>query len=119
MFVIKILFEELIENAIQYCDKPQPCVKINYKELLNIHQFSVKDNGIGIKEEYKERIFVIFQRLHAQTDYEGTGIGLAICHKIMQRMGGKIWVDSEYGNGSTFFFTFPKPMGISNKVIES
>ena len=96
-----------------------PEISIKSEEREKEYLIAIKDNGIGIKEEYKERIFVIFQRLHAQTDYEGTGIGLAICHKIMQRMGGKIWVDSEYGNGSTFFFTFPKPMEISNKVIES
>ncbi|MDB4443059.1 ATP-binding protein [bacterium] len=114
------LFQNLILNAIKFRNKDTfPEISIKSEEREKEYLIAIKDNGIGIKEEYKERIFVIFQRLHAQTDYEGTGIGLAICHKIMQRMGGKIWVDSEYGNGSTFFFTFPKPMGISNKVIES
>jgi len=118
--LISQLFQNLILNAIKFRNKDTfPEISIKSEEREKEYLIAIKDNGIGIKEEYKERIFVIFQRLHAQTDYEGTGIGLAICHKIMQRMGGKIWVDSEYGNGSTFFFTFPKPMGISNKVIES
>lgn len=104
------LFQNLISNAIKFRNKDTtPEITIRTEEKENEYQISIKDNGIGIKEEYKERIFVIFQRLHARTDYEGTGIGLAICHKIMQRMGGKIWVESEYGKGSTFFFTFPKP----------
>ena len=109
------LFQNLISNAIKFRNKDTiPEITIRSEETENEYVISIKDNGIGIKEEYKERIFVIFQRLHARTDYEGTGIGLAICHKIMQRMGGKIWVESEYGKGSTFFFTFPKPVGISN-----
>ncbi|MFK8009697.1 MAG: ATP-binding protein [Saprospiraceae bacterium] len=109
------LFQNLISNGIKFRNKDMiPEITIRSEEKENEYLISIKDNGIGIKEEYKERIFVIFQRLHARTDYEGTGIGLAICHKIMQRMGGKIWVESEYGNGSTFFFTFPKPVGISN-----
>ena len=104
------LFQNLISNAIKFRNKDTiPEITIRSEEKENEYLISIKDNGIGIKEEYKERIFVIFQRLHARTDYEGTGIGLAICHKIMQRMGGKIWVESEYGKGSTFFFTFPKP----------
>jgi len=104
------LFQNIISNAIKFRNKDTiPEVAIRSEEKENEYLISIKDNGIGIKDEYKERIFVIFQRLHARTDYEGTGIGLAICHKIMQRMGGKIWVESEYGKGSTFFFTFPKP----------
>lgn len=109
------LFQNLISNAIKFRNKDTiPEISVRCEEKGNEYLISIKDNGIGIKEEYKERIFVIFQRLHARTDYEGTGIGLAICHKIMQRMGGKIWVESEFGKGSTFFFTFPKPVGITN-----
>jgi len=103
------LFQNLISNAIKFRKKEgQPEIIIKTEEKENEYLISIKDNGIGIKPEYKNRIFVIFQRLHARTDYEGTGIGLAICHKIMQRMGGKIWVESELGEGATFFFTFPK-----------
>jgi light-regulated signal transduction histidine kinase (bacteriophytochrome) len=103
---LKSLFQNLISNSIKF-RKPgvTPVLNIDAVQLNGVWQFSVKDNGIGIEEQYQERIFVIFQRLHNRSKYDGSGIGLAHSKKIAELHGGKIWVESEPGRGSTFYFT--------------
>ncbi|MFK8102110.1 MAG: ATP-binding protein [Saprospiraceae bacterium] len=103
------LFQNLISNAIKFSQPAQkPKIHIRGEETETEYLFSVHDEGIGIAEEYQDRIFVIFQRLHSRAAYEGTGIGLAICQKIMQKLGGEIWVKSEKNAGATFYIAFPK-----------
>jgi signal transduction histidine kinase len=101
------VLRNLISNAIKYCDEPYPKVHISAKREYLSWVFSVRDNGIGIDPEFSDRIFVIFQRLHNIDNYSGTGIGLAVSKKAADRMGGNIWVESEPGEGSTFYFTVP------------
>jgi light-regulated signal transduction histidine kinase (bacteriophytochrome) len=102
------LFQNLLVNAIKFHGKRKPSIRICAKETSNEWIFSVTDNGIGIAPEYFDRIFIIFQRLHTIEDYSGTGIGLAVCKKIAERHGGRIWVESVIGGGSTFYFSVPK-----------
>ncbi len=102
------LFQNLISNAIKF-RKPEenPAIRIKVKNKNNYWLLSVHDNGIGISPEYRDRIFEIFQRLHPRSKYKGTGIGLAICQKIVQKHGGKMWVESQAGEGAVFYFTLP------------
>lgn len=103
------LMQNLISNAIKFRNPDiAPQVKVTCTETEDEYTIAVTDNGIGIDKENIDRIFVIFQRLHARSKYEGTGIGLAVCQKISQRLGGRIWAESTIGEGSTFYFTLPK-----------
>ena len=107
-FQLVQLFQNLIGNALKFKGEHAPHVHISADDQGDAWTFAVKDNGIGIDAEYFDRIFMVFQRLHNRTDYPGTGIGLAICKKVVDRHGGRIWIESQAGLGSTFRFTVPK-----------
>ena len=102
-----LLFQNLIGNSLKYRRFIPPHIKINAVQKQHLWEFSIKDNGIGIESKHYKRIFQIFQRLHTQEEYPGTGIGLAICQKIVQRHGGNIWLESQIECGTTFYFTIP------------
>ncbi len=108
---LALVFQNLISNAIKFRNSDKaPMIHISTQPLggkKKMWQFAVRDNGIGIEKQYADRIFVVFQRLHTIDEYPGTGMGLALCKKIIARHGGRIWVDSTPGEGSTFYFTLP------------
>lgn len=105
------LFQNLIGNAMKFRGKEPPRIHVEAQEQAEAWVFTVKDNGIGLDPQYSDRIFLMFQRLHNKAEYAGTGIGLAICKKIVERHGGRIWVDSRPGEGATFGFTLPRNQG--------
>jgi signal transduction histidine kinase len=102
------VFQNLLSNAIKYMDKPDGLIRVGCSEEGEFWKFSVADNGPGIEKQHWERIFKIFQTLAPRDEFESTGIGLTVVKKIVELYNGKIWLDSELGKGTTFFFTFPK-----------
>jgi signal transduction histidine kinase len=113
--LIAKLFQHLISNAIKFKNTDPLQIKISVEKTDDAYRFSIKDNGIGIPKEYFEKIFIIFQRLHAKNKYPGTGIGLALCKKIVEQHGGTMWVESEVDHGATFYFTIPFEPVITKK----
>jgi light-regulated signal transduction histidine kinase (bacteriophytochrome) len=101
------VIQNLLSNAIKFQSNHSPVIHISAQLQGNEWRFGIHDNGIGIEPQYFDRIFVVFQRLHTRTEYPGTGIGLAIVKKIVDRHDGRIWVESQFGTGSTFYFTIP------------
>ncbi len=102
------VFQNLVGNGLKYNRHATPKVEITYEERDGQHCFKIKDNGIGIDPSFFDKVFILFQRLHSRTEYPGTGIGLAICKKIIERHGGRIWIESQVDEGSSFYFTIPK-----------
>ncbi|MEM9824615.1 MAG: ATP-binding protein, partial [Bacteroidota bacterium] len=105
----KQIFQNLIANAIKFRKKTEECViEISGQEDENFWYFTVADNGIGIKQDFYDKIFELFKKLHAKSEYQGSGIGLAVCKRIVEQHGGAIWVESEVDKGTRFHFSFSK-----------
>jgi len=103
-----ILFQNLIENAIKYNNSRIPIIEISVKEIKETYLFQIKDNGIGVAEEFNEHIFMPFKKLHHKSKYEGAGVGLSICKRIIENHNGEIWVKNNTGKGASFYFTIAK-----------
>ncbi|MFC2024555.1 ATP-binding protein, partial [Chloroflexota bacterium] len=108
------LFQNLSANAVKFRGEEPPRIHIGAEQTDAGWTLSVKDNGIGIEPQYMERIFKVFERLHTREEYPGTGIGLSVCKKIVERHGGKIWVEPASESGSAFYFTIPLKGGNGN-----
>jgi len=106
---LRQLFQNLVGNALKFQGTEAPSIHVGVRRRGKEWLFSVKDNGIGIESVHFDRIFILFQRLHARAEFSGTGIGLALCKRIVERHGGRIWVESEQSQGSTFWFTLRSP----------
>jgi light-regulated signal transduction histidine kinase (bacteriophytochrome) len=106
---LEALFQNLVSNAVKFRGERAPQISITAEKLEDSWRFAVRDNGIGIQPEFHDRVFEIFKRLQTSDEYDGTGIGLAICKRIVERFGGQIWVESQPGVGSIFYFTLPRP----------
>jgi two-component system sensor histidine kinase/response regulator len=105
--LLRQVFQNLIENALKFHVGSAPAIKLTAEERGDRWVFGIEDNGIGINPEHFDRIFKLFQRLHTRDEYPGTGLGLSLCKKIVERHGGEIWLDSKQGKGSTFYFSIP------------
>lgn len=109
------VFQNLIANAIKYQGEKTPLIEISAEKKNSLWQFAIKDNGIGIEQWFSERIFIVFQKLHDHRKYPGSGIGLALCKRVIGKHGGKIWFESKVGKGTTFFYTLPVMEETKNK----
>jgi light-regulated signal transduction histidine kinase (bacteriophytochrome) len=110
------LFQNLIANALKFHSERPPQIHVGARPEKGRWVLWVRDNGIGMEAQYFERIFQVFQRLHTRKKYPGTGIGLSVCKKIIERHGGKIWVESQPGQGSTFYFSIPEVASTGHRV---
>jgi len=111
------LFQNLIGNAIKFKSHDRPRIHVSARPAGDEWIFSVQDHGIGIDPQFFDRIFTIFQRLHGRNEYPGTGIGLTVSKKIVERHGGRIWLESEPGRGTTFYFTIPRQIEVKSESL--